>query len=232
MSWGQTGLRAAEAAGLLPATPRAVIPASPPDPHVFRPVAPRPPDGTLRLCFVGRLVPLKGCDDLLLGVAGANESSRISVTFVGWGPQEATLRQLANDLRVKASFLGSLDSRAVHAVLADSDVLVAPSRNTPNCREQWGRVVVEAMISRRCVLVSDSGELPFLVGDPECVFPQNDPESLSKALDALTGDHPLVRKRAVAAYEQSQKFHPAVLAGQMLRVWSRSLDVWGTPRSR
>lgn len=219
VNWGVTGLRAAERAGLPPSTPRAVISASPPDPRVFSRAGPRQPDGLLRLLFVGRLISLKGVDDLIRAVPRTLAPDRIRLTIIGTGPDEGRLKALAHRFNVSARFVGELTATEVHQELVASDVLVAPSRDTTLGIEQWGRVVVEAMLTGRAPLVSDSGELPYLVGSPEWVFRQDDPVSLAKALDVLIAKPSVVPCRALEAYERSQQFRPDILAGKLLGFW-------------
>lgn len=226
VNWGHTGLDAALSSGLPSSTPRAVIPASPPDPTAFPRVPPREPDGELRVAFVGRLVPLKGVDDLLRGIGLTRNPRQITVDVVGSGPEGETLRDLAAQLGVRARFRGTLDAQEVHQILAASDVLVAPSRDTPLGIEQWGRSVVEAMMTSRSVLVSDSGEPPHIVGNSQWVFQQNDPESISRALDRLLSNPLLLRTGAEEAFARAQAFTPQVLAHQMLDFWAEVLSRW------
>ena len=132
-----------------------MIPASrPPDPGAFPWMPVRETDGTLRVAFVGRLIPVKGVEDLLKGVTLTTNPRRVLVSVVGSGPEEARLRSLAQDLGVHVRFHGPLDGGGVHQVLADSDVLVVSSKDSRTWSEQWGRVVVEAMTTGRSVLAS------------------------------------------------------------------------------
>ena len=226
VNWGATGLRAAETVGLPKSTPRIVIPASPPDPLLFPRAPLRAVDGELRVAFTGRLVQMKGMDDLLRGVALTSAPSRISLSVVGAGPEESRLHALAQRLGVRARFLGPLDAVGVHQVLADSDVLAVPSKDTRTGSEQWGRVVVEAMSTGRSVLVSSAGELPHLVDDPDCVFRPGDPGSLALALDALLADSSLVAARAEAAHRRAGAFRPDILANQLVAFWDQVLARW------
>ncbi len=174
LSWGVLGLAAARDAGLPPGTPQAVLPASPPDPAIFRPLPLRAPDGNLRLVHVGRLVREKGIDTILEAMSLSEHRSQLSLEIIGEGPEEHRLRSTASALHVRATFHGQLPSQEVHKRLGESDLLVAASRDTSTWREQWGRSVVEAMFTGRAVLASDGGELRFVVGDGAAVFPQRE----------------------------------------------------------
>ena len=46
-----------------------------------------------------------------------------------------------------------------------------------------GQVVVEAMLARVPVIVSDAGGLPEVVGKTCCVVPRGEPEALAQAIE-------------------------------------------------
>ena len=226
VNWGHTGLHAALSFGLPTSTPRAVIPASPPDTTVFAEVPLALPSERLRLTYVGRLVAEKGVGTILQAMATPRRRGALTLTIVGEGPLEGDLRAHAARLGVNARFAGPLDAAGTHAAIASADVLVVPSIDTAVWSEQWGRVVVEAMMTGRSVLASDAGELPHLVANSDWVFHQNDPESLGRALDLLLSDPRLVRTRAEEALVRAQMFAPIVLAEQMLTFWGEVLGQW------
>jgi glycosyltransferase involved in cell wall biosynthesis len=62
---------------------------------------------------------------------------------------------------------------------------------SPVSKEQFGRVVTEALACGRCVIVSDSGALPEIVGDAGIVVAQGDAEALASALQRAMGDEGL-----------------------------------------
>ena len=65
---------------------------------------------------------------------------------------------------------------------AQLDVLVLPSHTTPTWKEQFGRVIVEALWCGVPVVGSDSGEIPWLIGltGGGLVFPEGDSEALAR----------------------------------------------------
>lgn len=225
VNWGSTGLRAFAAAGLPPDTPRAVISGGPPDPAVFAYVPPPSVrDGQLVLVFVGRLVPEKGVADLLAAVSRARGAGGIRVRVVGDGPQREPLERLAAQLRVSAEFTGALDPGALHREIAAAHALVVPSRDTSLWTEQWGRVVVEAFMTGRPVIASDSGELPMLVGDGGCTFPQGDVPELARVISEIVAEPARLEDWAARARDRAQLFTPDVLAGQLLDFWAEVLE--------
>jgi glycosyltransferase involved in cell wall biosynthesis len=69
-----------------------------------------------------------------------------------------------------------------------ADIVVLPSITTATSKEQYGRVISEAMACGRMVIVSDSGALPELVSDSGICFRQNDVDDLEDVLRrAITG---------------------------------------------
>ena len=68
------------------------------------------------------------------------------------------------------------------------DVVAVPSQTTRNWREQFGRVLIEAMASGVALLASDSGEIPRVVGPAGRVLPERDPAAWAAALAELLAD--------------------------------------------
>ena len=68
--------------------------------------------------------------------------------------------------------------------------------------------------------------MPHLVGQPDWIFRQNDPESMGRALDVLLADASLITTRAEAAHHRAQQFHPDVLAEQLMGFWGEVLADW------
>ncbi|MEI2716272.1 MAG: glycosyltransferase family 4 protein [Candidatus Nanopelagicales bacterium] len=226
VNWGTTGLRAAEDAGLPGDVPKAVIPGSPPDPGVFSYQPLRPLGDRLRVVAVGRLVAAKGIDCLLEAAADPSRRQRIDLTVVGDGPYAQNLRTKAAALGLAVRFTGDLDAGSVHEELVKADVLVQPSLSTPSSREQWGRSVVEAMMTGRPVITSDCGELPHLVQDRDCVFPQGDSPALGRALDELMEQRALLTIRAERARRRAEAFRPDVLSHELVALWRAALAYW------
>jgi glycosyltransferase involved in cell wall biosynthesis len=76
-------------------------------------------------------------------------------------------------------------------------LLAAPSRTTSAWKEQFGRMLVEAMACGVPVAGSDSGEIPFVIGDAGLVLAEADPEAWTAAIESLLND--TARRRDYAA---------------------------------
>jgi len=193
------------------------------------------PDGAppFTIGFVGRLVPQKGAH--LLVEAAARLNGNIRLEFLAWGPEEGRIRALAARLGLESSLTVSppLPSDEVPRFLSGLDVLVLPSLTTPAWKEQFGRVLVEAMACQVPVVGSTCGEIPHLIGDAGLIFPEGDVEALAASLRQLQESPPLRAalaargySRALAHYTQAQiaeqtvAAYRALLAGAAVRAAS------------
>jgi len=91
------------------------------------------------------------------------------------------------------------------------DALVLPSLTRPNWKEQFGRVLVEAMACGVPVVGSDSGEIPNVIGEAGMIFAEGDVWALRARLSRLMADPALReelarkgRERVLAHYTQAQ----------------------------
>lgn len=134
--------------------------------------------------YVGRLVPQKGVDLLLHAAARLSDAS---VLIVGGGPMRQALQELAVALGIagRVRFVPAVPVAEVPAYLRAMDVLVLPSRTTPNWKEQFGHVLIEAMACQVPVVGSDSGAIPEVIGPAGLIFPEGDAAALAQALEQL-----------------------------------------------
>jgi glycosyltransferase involved in cell wall biosynthesis len=65
------------------------------------------------------------------------------------------------------------------------DLLVAPSQTMKNWREQFGRMIIEAFACGVPVIGSDSGEIPFVIGDAGQIVPEADVAAWAEAIGGL-----------------------------------------------
>jgi glycosyltransferase involved in cell wall biosynthesis len=140
----------------------------------------------------------KGVDLLLR--AAAELQGDWTVQILGSGPYESALRALSNELGISShvTFLPPIPSVEMPRFMADLDVLVLPSRTQPNWKEQFGRVLIEAMACGVPIVGSDSGEIPFVIGEAGLIFPENDVDRLRDCLIRLRNDADLRTKLSTA----------------------------------
>ncbi len=171
--------------------PVAVIPQFGVDAEQFRP-RPRPARREFVIGYAGRLVPEKGLTVLLEAVAGLAGPWRLQL--VGGGPLRAALVAQARRLGIadRVAFQPQAPSTRMPEIVAGWDVLALPSLTRPNWKEQFGRILVEAMACEVPCVGSDSGEIPHVLGDAGLVVPEGDAAALREALARLQAD-PLLR---------------------------------------
>ena len=158
--------------------------------HLASEIGPLPemapsPQRTLRIGYLGRLVPEKGLWVLLDAVAGL--AGEWQLELVGSGPLAGDLERAIRDrgLAERARLRPPVASPEVPALLRRLDLLVLPSLTTPTWKEQFGRVLIEAMGCGVAVIGSDSGEIPNVVGEAGLIVPEGDPARLRAALAEL-----------------------------------------------
>lgn len=154
------------------------------------------PSGPFVIGYVGRLVPEKGVQDLLHAAAGLPGNWRLRL--LGSGPQRAQLLDLARSLSIGDRVVVEewIPASEVPQYLRQLHVLVLPSRTQQNWKEQFGRVLIEAMASGVPVIGSSSGEIPHVIGDAGLIFPEGDVEALRTQIHSLMVDRTLWRELA------------------------------------
>jgi glycosyltransferase involved in cell wall biosynthesis len=220
------------------ARPIDVIPQFGVDPDFFRPLprrdagattGPASPLGarqsTFRIGYVGRLVEQKGILDLIEAAARLGRTWQL--VLVGAGPLRPQIEALADRLGVRdrLEILAGLPSARMPEVIGSMDVLVLPSRTRRNWKEQFGRVLVEAMACQVPVVGSDSGEIPRVIGDAGVVFPEGDVAALVAELDSLRANPELRRELGERGRARVlTHFTHARIAGQTYHAYRSMLE--------
>jgi glycosyltransferase involved in cell wall biosynthesis len=196
----------------------AVIPQFGVDEFAFspRPAAPSPLTGAGRIYvgFAGRLVHEKGADVLLRALAQVPEAQAV---IAGSGPEETALRELAAQLGVaqRVAWRGAMRSTEMPAFYRSCDLLVVPSRTLPNWKEQFGRVIIEAMACGVPVIGARCGEIPHLIGDAGLLFDEDDVDGLAGHIRSLIAQPALRQSLAHQGRELVlQRYTMQRIAGQ------------------
>ena len=168
--------------------PLAVIPQFGVDPDRFSPATrPIKAGGPFRIGYLGRFVEEKGLLGLLEAAAGLPGEWRL--VLFGHGPLRRRLEARARELGIadRLRIGDPVPSTSVPERLRSLDALVLPSQTRPNWKEQFGRILVEAMACGVPVIGSTSGEIPNVIGDAGLVFPEGDVARLRACLAELLG---------------------------------------------
>jgi glycosyltransferase involved in cell wall biosynthesis len=158
---------------------------------LFRPHESKRKQNGFVIGYVGRLVEQKGVDVLLRALALLQKDVRLMI--VGEGPEREKLRTLAGELGIseRAEFRPPTPQAELHHVFREMDALVLPSRTALLWREQFGRVLIEAMACGVPVIGSSSGEIPFVIGDAGLVFQEGVANELAACIKRLASDEGL-----------------------------------------
>ena len=137
------------------------------------------------LGYAGRLADQKGIPDLFR--ASALVGFEHQILIVGVGPMKDRLVALGKELQIadKIVWMEPVRRHDMPPLISAMDVLVLPSRTGKWWKEQFGRVLIEAMACEVPVVGSDSGEIPAVVGEEGLIFREGDPVELASALTTL-----------------------------------------------
>lgn len=150
-----------------------------------------PAQPTLAIGYVGRLVEEKGVALLL------HAASRLvgpwTLQILGGGPDKRRLESLSQWLGIgpRVTFDQKLPSLHIPNYFSGLDVLVLPSLSRANWKEQFGRVLIEAMACDVITVGARSGAIPEVIGEAGLTFEEGNADDLQTQLQRLIDDVPL-----------------------------------------
>ncbi len=214
--------------------PVRVLPQFGVDPDIFRPLSEtKKEEGRpFTIGYAGGLLHEKGVDILLRAIVHLR--GRWQLHLVGTGKNERALRRLARSLGIadRVVWTPKVPSTEMPRVYNQFDVLVLPSRSLAHWKEQFGRVLIEAMACEIPVIGSTCGEIPNVIGDAGLIFPEEDVEALARHLQALLDDENLRRRLGQAGRERVlSQFTQAHVAQETVRLYRHLAMSLGHPRS-
>jgi len=180
--------------------------------------------GDFAIGFVGRFLEEKGVLDLVEASGLLKSGTRRSpvLVFMGQGPLEKQIRERCAQLGLKLRLLPARKNHEVAEIMNTLDVLVLPSQSRPSWKEQFGRVLTEAMACGVPVIGSDSGEIPNVIGDAGLIFHEGDRKALSRCLEVYCDNE--VRRKAYSDCGQARVFSFFTnerVAERTLRIYER-----------
>jgi glycosyltransferase involved in cell wall biosynthesis len=191
------------------------------------------PDGQRRFTvgFVGRLERHKGVESLIEVTSALD----CNLLIVGRGSLEDRVRQASRERPGKVELHDWVDHANLPDLLRQMNALILPSQGIVQrnvvpwvaipLREQFGRVLIEAMACGVPVIGTDVGEISHVIGPAGLVVPPDDPialaDSLAKIRDtpglaAELREHGIARAARMFSWER--------IADQLQSVWA---DVHG-----
>ena len=141
--------------------------------------------------FIGRITKEKGLDTLLRACGELQEE--FTLIIVGKGDYKFELIKLAKEMGIiqKIRFIDVLKYEEVPKYLSLLDIFVLPSITTKKWKEQFGRVIIEAMVCEVVVIGSDSGAIPEIIGNNGLIFREIDYFDLKNKILLLIKDKEL-----------------------------------------
>ena len=194
--------------------------------------SPLHPQREARIGYAGKLLTEKGIFVLLEAFAQLVRTlaAPVHLTYLGTGPEEATLRQRIAQLGLEDRVFihPRVPPAEVPGWMKTQDVLVMPSQSTATWKEQFGRVVVEAFACGVPVAGSDSGSIPEVIGEAGLVFPEGDTAALAQAMGRMLME-PALRLRFIE--EGLRRFRtcytPQAVAQKMGEVYRGTAEAVG-----
>lgn len=155
------------------------------DPDLFHPAATPLPPLPFRIGYIGRMIKSKGIFDLLDALALLPD--QVHLTLIGDGElmPEIEERIAALNIGARVEIKPRVPSKDVAVEMRQLHALVLPSRTTPRWKEQFGRVLVEAMASGVPPIGSDSGEIPHVIGNAGLIFTEGNVGELVAHIERL-----------------------------------------------
>jgi len=201
----------------------------------FRPPA-QPPPAPFTVGFVGRLEPHKGLYELL----AARDRLDCRLLVVGDGSLRGSLAAEAARRPDRIEVLPWVSQDELPALLGRVHALAVPSvevvqRNVlpwvgVPLREQFGRVLVEAMACGVPVVASEVGEIPYVLGASGLLVPPTAPVALADALAFLRDRPEHAAELARAGVRRAALFDWRRIADDVYAAWKTAST--SAPRCR
>lgn len=128
----------------------------------------------IRFGYIGRISSDKGIESLLDAFDKFSSEEQVELHVAGDGPLSEKIKQNAT------KYYGVLAHDKVLDFYKEVDVIIIPSLTTRAWKEQFGRVIVEAVAVGKMVIGSNSGAIPDVMGELglDYIFKENNSESL------------------------------------------------------
>ena len=152
------------------------------------------------VAYAGRLVPLKGADDLVRAMAIAvRQVPGARLLMAGDGPDRPRIERLIDDhgVRGAVTMLGHVPRPRLDEVLGAAWVQAIPSRYL----EPFTNTAAEAMMRGTAVVATATGGTPEIVGEGETGFlvPPGEPAGLAERLVQLLRNRELAEQMGAKA---------------------------------
>ncbi len=177
-----------------------------------------------RIVFLGRLVPRKGCAELLWAVLELPEPLRnnLEVLIAGDGPERQKLEKFAGRHKLRqVVFLGYIDERHKRDLLASAQLAVFPSLGG----ESFGIVLIEAMAAGAGVVLggNNPGYQSVLAAWPKVLFNPRDNRAFGRRLRAFLEDEKLRARLHAQQQAAVRQYDVDIVGGQIMKLYAEAL---------
>ncbi len=189
-----------------------------------------PNQPTLVIGYVGRLVQEKGLEVLFQAVSRLTGPWTLQI--LGNGPERDRLEKIAQWLGIgpRVTFDQRLPSTHLPHYLSGLDVLVLPSLTRSNWKEQFGRVLIEAMACDVITVGARCGAIPEVIGDAGMTFAEGSVEELHSHLQRLIDSTELREELRQKGRERvTENYTQAAIARNTVAVYRQILGETGPP---
>ncbi|MGH8002435.1 MAG: glycosyltransferase, partial [Brasilonema sp.] len=161
--------------------------------------------------FVGRFVQEKGLLTLINSLVSLRDKFW-KVLLLGRGTLKSELINQAakNNIQDRIILVESVPHNEVPNYINLMSTLVLPSETNYNLKnitsvgwkEQFGHVLIEAMACKVPVIGSNSGEIPYVIGNTGLIFPEGDEKVLADCILKLMEKPELAKKLGEMGYQK------------------------------
>jgi len=170
--------------------------------------------------FIGKFDRQKGVLDLIRACMPLKGD--INLLMIGSGPLRDEMENLiqSTGLSATATIMDAVLYHELPSYLNCMDILVLPSRTLPGLKEQFGRVLIEAMSCGVPVIGSDSGEIPNVIGDAGLTFPEGDIDALTERINSLRENPALAAALGEQGRNRARNMYSwSAIARQQIKVY-------------
>lgn len=181
------------------------------------------------IVFLGRLVPRKGCLQLLQALdelQKQNKLSGIKVTIAGSGQQAGKLQEYARAHALdEVTFVGQQTEDQKTQLLASADIVVLPSL----AGESFGIVVVEAIAAGSAVVIGgDNPGYRYVLGaTPETIINPLQARRFAEKIHQLADNEALRNKYRSLQQQHITQFDVEVVGKQIMVIYTDALRKHG-----
>lgn len=175
--------------------------------------------------YVGRLVQEKGVMVLLDSMR--NLPANVHCLFIGSGPLRAELEERSElpDYRGRIHLDDVMEPEILANHMNCLDVVAVPSLTTPHWKEQYGRVIGEAMACGVPVVGSNSGAIPEVIGSAGLIVPEGDASALARAMRSAIFDKEMRDRLRQQGLERAEReLSVRAMSERLLLFYKRVLE--------